>query len=193
MLYSASFEPLLIFVIDSFFYETQSKKGWNPPSYVEISHDTQQKPLSTLYSASFEPMLIFVIDTFLWNPIKESLKPTFICWNISWHPAETFIYITFCIFWANVNFCPWYFFLWNTIKESLKPTFICWNITWHPSETFIYLIFCIFWANVNFCHWYFCLKPNQRKPETHLHMLKYHMTPSRNLHLHYILHLLSQC
>ena len=80
--------------------------------------------------------------------------------------------------------------LWKPIKESLKHTFISWHLTWNPAETFIYIVFHIFWVNVNFCHWYFFMKPNQRKPETHLHKLKYHMTPSRNIHLHYIPHVL---
>src|ERR1700679_3403621 len=37
----------------------------------------------------------------------------------------------------------------------------------------------------------FFTKLNQRKPETHLYKSEYHMIPNQNLHLCYILHLLS--
>ena len=69
------------------------------------------KPIFILHFASCEPILIFVIDSFQWNPIKESLNPIHILQKITWCPTQTFIYLTFCIFWAIFNFCHWYFFI----------------------------------------------------------------------------------
>ena len=135
---------MLIYVTSCIFWANVKFRHWYfflkpnhrkpAPSHVKISHDIQQKTSSTLHSTYFEPMVMFVIDTFLRNPITESLKPTFICWNITWHPAETSIYFIFRIFWANVNFCHWYFFFFTKPNQRKPETHLCqWAIALHGS------------------------------------------------------------
>ena len=146
---------MLIYVTSCIFWANVKFRHWYfflkpnhrkpAPSHVKISHDIQQKTSSTLHSTYFEPMVMFVIDTFLRNPITESLKPTFICWNITWHPAETSIYFIFRIFWANVNFCHWYFFFFfeTQSKKAWNPLVsvghcFAWQCTRH--------FFCCWWC-----------------------------------------------